>query len=164
VEWEASPAGDIVADALIALIMHAQSSAASIRLTSKPCRHPRAGDSGASNGDEEPALKKSRPEEESLTQNRLRLIKDTLKDQFDTIETVYEGNTASYEIKTDTGLDSGVAKEDGYLLCNVKVSFADEYGGAAEISVECEDHKIASNIKECLKNLARTFIPLESQL
>ncbi len=44
VEWEASPEGDVIADAVVALLMHAQSSTASIRLTSKPCRHPRASD------------------------------------------------------------------------------------------------------------------------
>lgn len=145
--------------------MHAQSSAASIRLTSKPCRHQRADDydPNISDAEEEPTSKKSRSEEGSLTENRLRLIKDTLKDQFDTVEAVYEGNTASYEIRTDTGLDSGVVKEDEPLICNVKVSFADAFGGAAEISVECEDRKLASNVQECLKNLARTFTPLDSQ-
>ena len=39
VEWNASPVNDILADSIIALLMHAQSSAASIRITSKPCNH-----------------------------------------------------------------------------------------------------------------------------
>ena len=39
VEWDASPANDVIADAVVALVMHAQTSAASIRLFSKPCRH-----------------------------------------------------------------------------------------------------------------------------
>lgn len=144
--------------------MHAQSSAAAIRLASKPCRHPRAGDYDASGADEEPASKKSRPVDESLTENRLHLIKHTLKDQFDMVEAVFEGNTATYEIKIDTRLDSGVIKEDELLTCNVKVTFADEFGGGADISVECEDRKLARNVQDCLKNLARTFTPLESQL
>ena len=37
VEWDASPANDVIADAVVALVMHAQTSAASIRLFSKPC-------------------------------------------------------------------------------------------------------------------------------
>ena len=39
VEWDCSPVGDVIADSLVALIMHAQSSAASIRLTGRPCSH-----------------------------------------------------------------------------------------------------------------------------
>ena len=37
VEWDASPANDVIADAVVALVMHAQTSAASIRLFSKSC-------------------------------------------------------------------------------------------------------------------------------
>jgi cleavage and polyadenylation specificity factor subunit 3 len=156
VKWEASPAGDVIADALVALIMHAQSSAASIRLTSKPCRHPRA------NEEEEPESKKSRMDE-SLTENRLRLIKDTLLDQFENVEVVYEGNMATYEIKTDTGLDTGIIQEEEEpLICTAKVSFQDSNGGNAEILVECVDKKLASNVQVCLQNLARGLAPLES--
>jgi len=159
VEWEASPAGDVIADALIALIMHAQSSPASIRLTSKPCRHPRA---GRGEKDNAPEKKKSRRNEETLSENRLRLIKDTLLDQFSNVEAVYEGNTATYEIKTDTGLDTGVVHEEEELTCTAKVSFADDNGGAAEVSVECVDKKLASNVRECLRNLARSLAPLKA--
>jgi hypothetical protein len=158
VEWEASPAGDVIADALIALIMHAQSSPASIRLTSKPCRHPRAeiDDQG-----ETPETKKSRNNEETLTMNRLRLIKHTLLDQFSNVEAVYEENMATYEITTDTGLDVGVVDEEEPLTCTAKVVFADSNGGNAEISVECVDKKLASNVQACLRNLARSLAPLE---
>jgi hypothetical protein len=41
VEWDASPTAGVIVDAVVALVMQAQSSAASIRFTSKPCRHPR---------------------------------------------------------------------------------------------------------------------------
>jgi hypothetical protein len=156
VEWEASPAGDVIADAVIALLMHAQSSAASIRLTSKPCRHPRAQDE-----DGEPSAKKPREDDEGLTESRLRLICDTLRDQFDQVEAVYEGNIGTYEIKTDTGLESGVADEDGVLTCTAKVVFEDSVGGNAEITVECPDQKLASNVQECLRNLASTLVPLK---
>lgn len=158
-EWEASPAGDVIADALIALVMHAQSSPASIRLTSKPCRHPRA-----SNDDERAATKKKKTQkrEETLTENRLRLIKDTLLDQFNDVEAVYEGNMASYEITTDTGLDSGIVHEEEMLTCTAKVSFAGPDGGDAEIAVECVDKKLASNVQKCLRNLARSLAPLKT--
>jgi hypothetical protein len=156
VEWEASPAGDVIADAVIALLMHAQSSAASIRLTSKPCRHPRAQDD-----DGEPSAKKPREDDEGLTESRLRLICDTLRDQFDQVEAVYEGNIGTYEITMDTGLESGVADENGVLTCTAKVVFEDSVVGNAEITVECPDQKLASNVQECLRNLASTLVPLK---
>lgn len=162
VEWEASPAGDVVADALIALIMHAQSSAASIRLSSKPCRHPRADDyseDDTTSGDGSSA-KKARHGDSSLTENRLRLINDTLRDQFGQVEAIYEGNAASYDITTDTGLESGVVEENEPLICAVKVSFSDASGGVAEIQVECVDEKLATNVRECLKNLTKATAPI----
>lgn len=161
VEWEASPAGDVVADALIALIMHAQSSAASIRLSSKPCRHPRADNKDEGNsGEEESSAKKPRHDATSLTENRLRLIKDTLKDQFDRVEAVYEGNSASYDITTDIVCDSGVTPEEEPITCTVNVSFPDDSGEIAEIKVECLDKKLASNVQECLRNLTKATSPL----
>lgn len=161
VEWKASPAGDVVADALIALIMHAQSSAASIRLSSKPCRHPRADDSPElkEEGDG-PLSKKSRTDDISLSENRLRLINDTLTDQFGAVEAMYEGNCASYEITTDTGLEPGIAKENEQLTCTVNVSFPDKSGGIAEIRVECLDKELASNVQNCLRNLTKAVAPL----
>jgi Pre-mRNA 3'-end-processing endonuclease polyadenylation factor C-term len=159
VEWEASPAGDVIADALIALIMHAQSSPASIRLTSTPCRHPRA---GKDDNEDTPEAKRSRNDEETLTMNRLRLIKHTLLDQFSNVEAVYEGNVATYEITTDTGLDPAVVQGEEPLICTAKVAFAHSNGGTAEISVECVDKKLASNVQECLRNLARSLAPLET--
>lgn len=158
VEWEASPAGDVIADAMIALLMHAQSSAASIRLTSKPCRHPRPNDN-SNDQVQEPTTKKSRSEE-SLVENRLRLIKDTLKEQFELVDVVYEGPTATFEITLDTGLESNVMNEDGSLTCTAKVAFGDEEASIAEITVECTDNKLASNVRDCLRNLAATLAPV----
>lgn len=154
-EWEASPAGDMIADAVVALIMHAQSSAASIRLTSKPCRHSRPGDE---EGIDEPAKKKAK---DNATETRLRLMHETLKKQFESIEATYEGNSASFEIKLDTALESGALNGDGVLICTVAVEFEDSMGLDAKIKVECEDEKLASNIQECLKNLATTAAPIK---
>jgi hypothetical protein len=155
VEWEASPAGDVIADAVIALLMHAQSSAASIRLTSKPCSHPRPSDE-----DSVPSSKKSRAE--GVAHSRLVLIKNTLKDQFEKVEAVYEGYTGTFEISTDCGLESSAVDEDGELTCTAKVSFVDETGSNAEIKVECADQKLALHVQECLKSFAATFAPVSS--
>ena len=154
VEWEASPAGDVIADAVIALLMHAQTSVASIRLTSKPCRHPRSSDDGSAIS----SNKKSRAED--MSQSRLKLIKDTLKDQFHIVEVVYEGNTGTFEITTDSGLDSNAATENGVLVCTAKVSFSDNTGSFAEIVVECPDQKLGSHVQNCLKGLASTLAPI----
>jgi hypothetical protein len=157
VEWEASPAGDVIADAVVALVMHAQSSAASIRLTSKPCRHPRDTDDGAA---DEQAQKRQR-DSDSSSESRLRFLFFTLKDQFANVEVAYEGNSAVYEIHNDSGLESGLLDEDGILSCTVNVSFDDESGSNAKISVECKDEKLATNVRECLKNVATAMVPIE---
>ena len=82
-------------------------------------------------------------------------------DQFATVEAVYEGNTGTYEIKTDSGLESGVLDDDGLLTCNVKVVFEDSKGGNAEITVECRDKKLAANVQESLRNLAAVLTPVK---
>lgn len=156
VEWEASPAGDMIADAVVALVMHAQSSAASIRLSSKPCRH-----SPPTDEDGEPAKKKAREEgDESPTQSRLRFIHNTLKKQYESVEAVYDGNTGTFEIKLDTSLDSGVMDEDGMLTVTARVDFEDDTGVNAKISVESKDKKIASNVQDCLRNVCTSLAPI----
>jgi hypothetical protein len=90
------------------------------------------------------------------------LIKDALKDQFEKVEAVYEGNTCIYEITTDSGLESGTVNEDGVLTCTAKVVFDDATGTNAKISVECPDQKLASNVQECLRNLSQTLAPLQT--
>jgi hypothetical protein len=157
VEWEASPPGDVIADAAISILMLAQSSSASIRLTSKPCHHSSTGEPAEG----QPPEKKRRETEESTTESRLRLFYDTLKDQFDEVEAVYEGNSASYEIKVDCGLETSAVDENGVLTCTAKVTFDDETGGYAEIAVECADLKLAANVQECLRNLAAAAAPID---
>lgn len=96
----------------------------------------------------------------TLTEDRLRLVNDALEEQFGKVEAVYEGNTASFEITTDTGLESGIVEENEELTCTVNVSFPDDTGGIAEIRVECVDKQLASNIQDCLRNLTRSTAPL----
>ncbi|KAI2509749.1 Pre-mRNA 3'-end-processing endonuclease polyadenylation factor C-term [Fragilaria crotonensis] len=145
--------------------MHAQSSAASIRITSKPCRHrsrrPRDGGEGEDeeNGDE-PVNKMARGEE-TTSFNRLKLIGNALRDQFKDVESVFESNRASYEITTDCGFDAAAVSEDGTLLCHVVVEFDDEFGNNAEVTVECADAKLASHVRDCIRNVAAAAAPLQ---
>lgn len=160
VSWDASPAGDILADAVVALLMHAQSSIASIRLTSQPCGHRRK---KTPEDDDEPASKKQKEEESSanISESRLRMIHNTLLEQFDNVEATYEGSTASFEIQTDTGLEKYPA-DGGILTCTVKVEFEDETNGAeAKVTVECEDATLAGNLQECVKNVALSSAPIK---
>lgn len=147
VEWEASPAGDVIADSVVALLMHAQSSASSIRLTSKPCRHPR--DPGLG---EMESSKKQKAGESDIVRDRLRYMHALLSEQFQTVESVYESNKGSFEIITDSGLESGVLNEEGKLTCSVTVEFDDASGSNAKVIVECLDSKLAKNIQEMLRN------------
>ena len=149
-EWEASPANDVIADSTVALLMQAQSSIASIRMTSKPCRHPRSEDGP------DKKLKDG-----TTTESRLKLIRDTLRDQFNLVEAVFDGNSGSYEITTDCGLESGSIGDDGVLTCTVNVEFDDNRGGNAQITVECVDKKVAANVNECLQNLAKACAPVQ---
>ncbi|GAX15257.1 cleavage and polyadenylation specificity factor subunit 3 [Fistulifera solaris] len=146
VEWEASPAGDVIADSVVALLLHAQSSSASIRLTSKPCRHPRE------NNSDEPNEKKVKSEEisseENLIESRLRLFHSILKEQYSNVEATLEGTKATYEIQGDG--------ED--ILCIVKVDFVDEMN--AQVSVESEDEELGLRVQDCLRNTATAAAPI----
>lgn len=161
--WEASPAGDVIADSVVALLMHAQSSAVSIRLTSKPCRH------AVREGEEQAAKKvktesvdsesKTDDEPENSANARLRLIYVTLKGQYQNVEATYEGHLATYEIVTDCGLESDVLDEDGKLSCSITVDFT-EMSTTAKITVECKDAKLAANVQDCIRNLADATVPI----
>lgn len=159
VQWEASPEGDVIADAVVALLMHAQSSTASIRLTSKPCRHPRAVDED----EEVEPTKKQKRDDNATSESRLRLVRDTLKDQFETVEAVFEGNTGTFEITLDAALESGTTLgEDGTLVCTATVAFDDASGSTAKITVECADKRLGTNVQECLQNLAAAAAPIDT--
>ena len=171
VEWKASPVNDILADSVIALLMHAQSSAATIRLTSKPCFHrrPRSvdenGDGGDADGDgggEGDGPDRKRPRR---VETLLRMFHDTLLQQFDVekVEASYEARKATFEIKTDAGLESGSLGDGEELVCNVAVEFEDGNNFDAKISVECSDSKFGKNIQECLKGVAEASGPVKVQ-
>lgn len=155
VEWEASPAGDVIADSVVALIMHAQSSSASIRLTSKPCRHP------LDSVDNEATAKK--PKSDDLVGSRLRFMRTLLKERFQNVEAVYDGYTGTYEIVTDAGLETGILDDEGRLKCIVTVEFDDAAASTAKITVDCEDRKIAANVQATLQNAAAALTSVKTQ-
>lgn len=156
VEWKASPVGDIMADSVIALLMHAQSSAASIRLTSKPCLCQKRNAESTPDQDDIDSPEQKRP------RTLLRIFHDTLLEQFNSIEATYEARKASFEVSTDTRLDS-VPLEDGKkLICNVDIEFEEDNDIDAIIKVECSDEKLAKNVQECLKNVAKSLNPVRS--
>jgi hypothetical protein len=164
VEWDCSSVGDVIADAVVALIMHAQTSAASIRLTGRPCSHRR---------------KKLREDEEmdeaelkKQTEEYLRASHQALKDQFLTVEATYEANRGTFEIKIDASTNinkekGGTVKsdeeegDDGAVVCLATVEFEDGFmDGTAKITVESEDEKLASNVRVCLQNVASALAPI----
>ncbi|KAL7434792.1 hypothetical protein ACHAXH_005605 [Discostella pseudostelligera] len=164
VEWDCSSVGDVIADAVVALIMHAQTSAASIRLTGRPCSHRR---------------KKLREDEEmdeaelkKQTEDYLRASHQALKDQFLTVEATYEANRGTFEIKIDASTNinkekGGTVKsdeeedDDGAVVCLATVEFENGLvDGTAKITVESEDEKLASNVRVCLQNVASALAPI----
>lgn len=158
VEWSASPVGDMLADSVVALLMHAQSSVASIRLTSKPCVHRTL----------KPSLEEGMPDPKRprRTDKMLELFHKTLLHQFDksSIDACYEARSASFEIKLDTGLDGGTLPENGadQLICKVEVQFEDGNDSEAKITVECSDAKVSKNLHECLRGVAEAGRPISS--
>jgi len=156
VEWIASPAGDVIADSVVALIMHAQSSSASILLTSKPCRHARSEDRDLEDDD----AKRQRSDGIDPSSERLRFLYATLTDQFQHVDAVYEGNRGTFEITTDSGLDS-VEDDDGKLRCVVEVRLEGSTASAAEIRVESKDVTLASNVQACLQSVVAASLPIE---
>lgn len=158
VEWKASPVGDIVADSVIALLMHAQSSTASIRLTSQPCSHKRKDETPSD--DESGKDKEEGQPEKKRPRTILRIFHDTLLEQFNSVEATFEARKAQFEINSDTRLDS-VPLEDGKTLtCNVEVEFEDGNDFDARIKVECSDEKLCKNVQDCLQNLAKSINPV----
>lgn len=158
VKWEASPAGDSIADSVVALIMHAQSSSASIRLTSQPCRRAHHQVT-----EDEPFAKRVKKESGGdLVDSRLKLLYGVLRQQFLNVDAIYEGLNATFEIETDVGLSKDVLNEEGKLMCSVRVSFIDETATAAQISVESRDTKLAKNVEELLQNAVKAATAVDT--
>ncbi|KAL3809658.1 hypothetical protein ACHAXA_000341 [Cyclostephanos tholiformis] len=167
VEWDCSSVGDVIADSVVALIMHAQVSAASIRLTSRPCNHRRK-KPRANNEEEE------NPGDEA--EKYLRLLHQALKDQFLFVEATYEANRGSFEVRIDSDNHKGNFEKEGEaggenvdddddggggaLVCTATVEFEDSSDGIAKITVESVDEKLASNVRACLQSVLAASAPI----
>jgi hypothetical protein len=186
VEWEASPAGDIIADSVVALLMHAQSSTASIRLSSQPCRGRHSPSPSENDPETTKIVKKQRPDNDDTTsvadivESRLRYVHTLLKDQYEQIEAIYERNIGTFIISTDSGLESTIVvtssdetdttKDDSAamktdtessnkkkLKCTVHVTVDPSTGNNAEIRIECLDTKLATTIQTTIRDALSTF-------
>eukprot|EP01082_Thalassiosira_pseudonana_P002988 g3011.t1 g3011 contig12:1256525-1258999(-) len=149
VEWDCSPVGDVIADSVVALIMHAQSSAASIRLTGRPCSHRRK---KLREGDDQPSM-----------EEHLRALHQALSDQFLSVEATYEARKGTFEVKLDAkgGVnDEGGEESNNEVVCTATVEFEDDLDATAKITVECKDEKLAGNVRECLQNVAAASAPI----
>ncbi|KAL7512967.1 hypothetical protein ACHAXN_010072 [Cyclotella atomus] len=152
VEWGCSPVGDVIADSLVALIMHSQSSAASIRLSGRPCNHKR---------------KKQREGEEDedprkAVEEHLRIMHQSLRDNFISVEATYEAKKATFEITIDANAgnaDEADGEENQGLVCTATVAFENDLNDVAKITVESEDEKLAANVRNCLQNIAVASAP-----
>ena len=122
-----------------------------------------------SSEENEPANKIARGDENTMTSSdRLKLIADTLRDQFQEVECVFESNRATYEITTDGAFDAS-ALLDGKLVCHVTVEFDHDKendssfntSNDAQVTVECADTKLASNVRDCIRNVAAAAAPLQ---
>lgn len=140
--------------------MHAQSSSASIRLTSKPCRHPRDIDSEV----DEERKKIHKADDNDIVGSRLRFVRALLKEQFENVEAVYEGYRGTYEIVTDAGLEAGVLDDEGKLKCFVTVECDDAYASIYKITVVCQDQKIAANVQTTLQNAFSAATAIKTKL
>lgn len=164
VEWEASPAGDIVADSVVALILHSQGSAASIRLTSQPCNHrPDDRPEGASDDAAQVSKRVKREfDETDLASSRLRMVNSVLREQFTNVEAIYEGLSASFEIKIVTGYVQSNPDEEADLTCTVRVEFSDQSAADAKVTVESQDDKLAANVRLTIQNTVAASVAVNS--
>lgn len=154
VEWEGSPQYDLIADAVVALIMHAQSSAASIRLTSKPCRHPRE------TVDDTAEKRQKTASGGDTVESRLRFIFHALRDRFSQVDVAYEGNKATYTIITDGAIDPEARNEEGKVQCDVTVEFVGKYANDAKVTVVSADEELSASIKSSILGIARSMVPI----
>ncbi|KAL7536202.1 hypothetical protein ACHAXR_006990 [Thalassiosira sp. AJA248-18] len=153
VEWDCSSVGDVIADSVVALIMHAQSSAASIRLTSRPCSH------------RQKKLREETGEEldpKKSMEEYLRALHQALVDQFLSVEATYEASKGTFEVKIDAsnGSNDKEEEDDGAIVCTATVEFEEDSDDTAKITVESEDEKLASNVRACLQNVAAASAPI----
>jgi len=150
IEWESSPVGDLLADSVVAIIMHAQSAGASIRMSGTPCKE-KGGGEGATTKTEESA--------EEIKKKRLALAERLLKEQFSNVVSNLDSGTFVIKFYKKA---KAAASEDGSgeILCGVKIVFTDDNSGC-QIRVRCENDSVGKSVKECLSRMATASGPLQ---
>jgi len=166
VEWDANPVCDMLSDAVIALIMHAQGSAASIRLTGSPCCGKKKVKKEDGIGSDLPNKKTrsddgNRPSDDSdIILNRFESVHTFLNEQFDNVKMeldfseslsaiFYVYGDLPSDAPTDEGKNSSLSLP---VTCTVKLEFENKLGINAKLNVSGESEKIVSNIRSSLKH------------
>ena len=133
--------------------MHAQSSAASIRISGRPCNHRKKIQREEVDDDIDP---------KKAIEDHLRAMYKSLTDNFVSVEAIYEAQKATFEVTIDANLgdsDEAGGDENQGLVCTATVAFENDLGDVAKITVESEDEKLAANVRECLQNIAIASAP-----
>ena len=165
--WPAGPADDMIADATVAAIMHAQTSAASIRVTSKPCRHG-IRDAGEGGGGERAA--KIVKEEVEPNVARMKVVERALRDMFEEVKADYDGG--KFEVvceKANPKVPDPEEEQEGEggnettpqptdVTCYVTLNFQDD---GCEIRVECEEERQGMMVQDCLRQVAGAMQPVK---
>jgi len=158
VEWDASPVRDLIADSVIALLMHAQSSSAAIRITSQPCNH-------SNNGNNTPQQQQEQQKE--IQRHRLELAYKLMTDQFSNVEATYTDTTGTFIVRNhdneqNNNEDTAVVEND--MLVKAVVEFYENSQKGmqhdAKITVTSSDEKIAANVQDCLHYLTSAAAPI----
>jgi hypothetical protein len=96
-------------------------------------------------------------------EEHLRIMHQSLKDNFLTVEATYEAKKATFEITIDANAGNSDEAEEGAesqgVVCTATVAFEDDLNDVAKITVECEDEKLAANVRDCLQNIAIASAP-----
>lgn len=153
VEWNANPVSDLLADSAIALLMHAQSSAASIRLTSKPCSHRSIKREFID--DDQPNSKKIK----SVYQSFVEAVHKILSDQFEIVQVTLDENSALFQLQTEVVLNSETGQQES-VKCEVYLEFLGDTETNFKLKVHCDDKKIAGNIRDCIRSLSDASRPI----
>jgi len=150
VEWTANPVADLLADSVIALLMHSQSSAASIRLTSKPCRH-------RSIKTEDPPSKKAKSVHQSFLEDLSKMLSN--HNQFEAVQANISENSATFELQTEMLLNAESGQSES-LKCEVQIHLDTDREMNMKVRVSCEDEKLARSIRDCIRCFADAASPI----
>ena len=141
--WQSSPVTDLLADAAVAILMHAQGGGASVRMSGSPC-----GAGSSDDGD----VGETTLQPKSINEKRLRIAKQLLEEQFSDVSADIEKGTFIIRVSSNAKNEETREIESKVVICGVKIVFNDKLG--CELRVRCADEKVGGNVKQCLCLLA----------